>query len=114
MLKPETALCKHDVAFFSDTAWLQSRSGIGCPREVEMSKEPMTSAVWDTTIRRYIIVSAVGLIVALYFFYRLYIMPVSEAVPMWIVVGASLGGLVTSSGVFGLAITLFFRLMGKH
>lgn len=79
-----------------------------------MAKQPMTSAVWNTMIRRYIIISAVGLIIAIYFFHRLYIMPVNQPVPMSIVIGASIGGLMASSGVFGIAISLFFKIMGKR
>ncbi len=82
-------------------------------REVEMSKKPTTHAIWDTMIQRYIIATIIGLIVAIYFFYRMYMQPVTEPVPMSMVVGASIGGLVTCSGIFGIAISLIFKMMGK-
>lgn len=78
-----------------------------------MSKKPITSAIWNTMIRRYIIAAVVGLIIAIYFFYRLYALPVNQPVPMSLVVGASIGGLVTCASLFGIGITLIFKMVGK-
>jgi hypothetical protein len=98
----------------SYAAWSEQPLDIGYAREVEMNRKPVTSATWSTTIRRYAMISIIGVIICAYSFYRLYITPAGQPVPMRIVVGASIGGLMTASGVFGIAVSYFFKMLGKQ
>jgi hypothetical protein len=78
-----------------------------------MNKQAISPAIWATMIKRYIVMAAVGAVICVYFFYRMYAMPVSQTVPMWMVVGASIGGLLTTTGLFGVGLNLILQIVGK-
>jgi hypothetical protein len=77
-------------------------------------KKPITRAIWKTMIRRYAIISAIGLVACIYFFRHLYTLSAGQAVPSWVVIGASIGGLMMLGGLFGMALSLFFHLWHKE
>jgi len=64
-------------------------------------------------IKRYSVLTVVGAIICIYFFYRMYILPASHFVPMWMFVGASLGGLMAITGAFGVGLNLILQILGN-
>lgn len=79
-----------------------------------MSKKPITKAIWKTMIRRYAIISTIGLIACIYFFNHLASLSAGHAIPSWVVIGAVIGGLMMLGGLFGMALSLFFHMWHKE
>jgi len=79
-----------------------------------MSRQPITKAIWKTMMWRYGIASAIGLLICIFFFNRLYYLHAGEAIPSWLIAGASVGGLMLLGGLFGMSISLLFHLGHKE
>lgn len=79
-----------------------------------MHKKTITRAIWKTMMRRYAVISALGLIACIFFFQRLYIIHAGQPVPTWLVAGASIAGLMMLGGLFGVAVSLFFHLYHRE
>jgi len=65
-------------------------------------------------IRRYLALGVTGTVICLYFFYQLYMLPAGQVAPKWIIFGASISGLMGASGMFGLLISVLFKIVGKQ
>jgi len=74
----------------------------------------MKMNVWGRMIRRYVIASVIGLIACTILFWRLEIIPAGQTVPRWEVSATVLGGLLLFGGLFGIAVSFFFRMWSRE
>ncbi len=74
----------------------------------------MKTDIWGRMIRRYTIASGVGLIACIILFAHLASIPAGQTIPMWMMYGAVLGGVLLLGGLFGIAISFFFRMWSKE
>jgi len=74
----------------------------------------MKTDIWGRMIRRYAIASGAGLIVCIVLFSRLYFIPAGQTVPIWMMYGAVLGGVLLFGGLFGIAVSFFFRMWSRE
>ncbi len=66
--------------------------------------------IWKRMMRRYSIASIIGLIACIILFWQLEIIPAGQTVPRWELFAALLGGLLLFGGLFGIAVSFFFRM----
>lgn len=70
--------------------------------------------IWKRMIRRYTIASGVGFIVCVILFSKLASIPAGQTVPIWMIYGSIFGGLLLFGGLFGVAVSFFFRMWSKE
>ncbi len=74
----------------------------------------MKTDIWGRMIRRYAIGSGVGLVTCIILFWRLESIPAGQVVPVWMVDGAALGGVLLLGGLFGVAVSFFFSMWSEE
>jgi len=74
----------------------------------------MKTDIWKRMIRRYAIASSVGLITCIILFSNLASIPAGQIVPRWELYGAVFGGLLLFGGLFGIAVSFFFRMWSRE
>ncbi len=74
----------------------------------------MKSDIWKRLIRRYAIASAVGLVICVVLFSKLAAIPAGQTIPGWLLPMIVVGGLLLCGGLFGILVSVFFRILGKE
>jgi len=74
----------------------------------------MKSDIWKRMIRRYAIASVIGLIVCATLFSKLAAIPAGQAIPGWLLPVLVVGGLLLFGGLFGIVVSVFFRILGRE
>ena len=74
----------------------------------------MKTDIWKRMIRRYAIASVIGLIACIILFWQLEIIPAGQPVPRWELFATVLGGLLLFGGLFGIAVSVFFRMWSRE
>jgi len=93
---------------------------VNCPRfsqslnrslreDTDMKKD-----IWTRMIRRYAIASVAGLIACIILFWQLEIIPAGQATPRWELFATVFAGLLLFGGLFGIAVSFFFRMWSKE
>jgi len=72
----------------------------------------MKSDIWKRMIRRYAIASAIGLVICAVLFTKLANIPAGQPIPGWLLPAIVVGGLLLFGGLFGIAVSVFFRILG--
>jgi len=73
----------------------------------------MKTDIWKRMIRRYAVVSVIGLVACVILFWQLALIPAGQMIPRWLVFAAVLAGLAFFSGLFGLGVSVFFRIWSR-
>ncbi len=74
----------------------------------------MKTDIWKRMIRRYAIASSAGAIACIILFWQLGIIPAGQIVPRWMLFATVLAGLLFFGGLFGIAVSFFFRMWSKE
>ena len=74
----------------------------------------MKSDIWKRMIRRYAIASGIGLVVCAILFPKLAAIPAGQPIPGWLLPTLVVGGLLLFGGLFGIVVSMFFRILGKE
>jgi len=74
----------------------------------------MKTEIWKRMIRRYAIASVIGLIACIILFWQLAIIPAGQTIPRWEVFATVLSGLLLFGGLFGIAVSFFFRMWSRE
>lgn len=79
-----------------------------------MEQKTLKQNVWKVMVKRYLVASGIGLVICIYFFWRMYRLPLDSVTPLWFMWCAGLGGIMFLGGLFGVGMSCFLHMISKE